>query len=421
MDNAYYLCIDIKSFFASVECVERGLDPMTARLVVADPERSDKTICLAVSPAMKKLGVKNRCRVFEIPENIDYIMAPPRMQKYIDYACEIFKIYLSFVSADDIHVYSIDEAFLDITKYLKLYGSSPKEMAQKIMDAIFERVGVRATCGVGTNLYLAKMALDITAKHAPDFIGILNEDTYKEQLWDYRPLTDFWRIGAGTAKKLAGYGIYTMRQVAFADEDLLYKLFGVDAELLIDHAWGVEPTTIADIKAYTSKSNCISNGQVLSSDYSAEDARLILREMLDSMCLRLLSNGYVTKSVTITIVYSGLYHCDPAKGTAKMDKETSQDRLIIPRTLELFDSVVDFNKKIRRIYVDFNDVVPEGNPEPLTLFEREDEIVEKNKKVQSAVIKIKQKFGSNAVLKGLSLDEKATARERNNEIGGHKK
>lgn len=419
--DRHYLCIDIKSFFASVECVERGLDPMSARLVVADPERTDKTICLAITPALKKLGVKNRCRVFEIPKNIDYIMAKPRMQKYIDYACDIFRVYLSFVSAEDVHVYSIDEAFLDVSCYLKLYNCTPKELAVRIMTAIYERVGVRATCGIGTNLYLAKIALDITAKHAPDFIGELSEETYRETLWDYRPLTDFWRIGPGTASRLARYGIYTMRQIAEADEDLIYKIFGIDAELLIDHAWGVEPTTIADIKAYTSKSNCISNGQVLPCDYSADDARTVVKEMTDGMCLRLLENKYVAESIGLVIVYSSLCQTPPAKGTARFERLANQDRTIIPYALALYDKIVDFTKPIRRIYITFNNIIPETNNEKLTLFDNVDESIDKNRRVQNAVIEIKNKFGKNAVIKGVSLEEKATARERNDQIGGHRK
>ena len=280
MKEKVYLCIDLKSFYASVECVERGLDPMTTNLVVADPSRSEGTICLAVSPSMKALGVKNRCRVFEIPKSIDYIMAPPRLQKYIDYSAEIYGVYLNYISKDDIYVYSIDECFLDVTDYLKLYNKTPREMAVFLMGEITSQVGVRATCGIGTNLYLAKVALDITAKHSPDFIGELNEISYRETLWDHKPITDFWRVGRGTAKRLAKYGIYTMGDITEADEDLMYKVFGIDAELLIDHAWGLEPTTIKDIKAYKPKSNSLSRGQVLMRDYSFEEGRLIVKEMM---------------------------------------------------------------------------------------------------------------------------------------------
>lgn len=242
-----YLCIDLKSFYASVECVERGLDPMKTNLVVADPERTEKTICLAVSPSMKALGVKNRCRVFEIPKGIEYITAPPRMQKYIDYAAKIYGVYLKYISKDDIYVYSIDEAFIDVTEYLDYYGLSPKGTAIMLMNEVLDKVGVRAACGIGTNLYLAKIALDITAKHSEDFIGELDEESYRLTLWDHLPLTDFWRIGHGTEKRLNEHGLFTMRDIAQANEDTLYRIFGIDAELLIDHAFGREPTTIAEI------------------------------------------------------------------------------------------------------------------------------------------------------------------------------
>ncbi len=238
MSERFYLCIDLKSFYASVECVERGLDPMSENLVVADPDRNYGTICLAITPAMKALGIKNRCRVYEIPKEVEYITAPPRMKLYIEYSAEIYGVYLEYIAKEDIHVYSIDEAFLDVTEYLKMYGMTAGELGQKIMRTIFERTGIRATCGIGTNLYLAKVALDITAKKAPDYMGFLNEELYRQILWQHKPLTDFWRIGVGTAKKLSYYGIKTMESIAQASEDFLYRLFGVDAELLIDHAWG---------------------------------------------------------------------------------------------------------------------------------------------------------------------------------------
>lgn len=294
-----YFCIDLKSFYASVECIERGLDPMTTNLVVADPERGDKTICLAITPPMKALGVKNRCRIFEIPKQIQYMVASPRMQRYIDYAAEIYAIYLEYIAKEDIYVYSIDEAFFDVTQYLALYKMTAKELAIKMMDAVFQKTGVRSTCGIGTNLYLAKIALDITAKHAPDFIGYLDEEQYRRTLWDHRPLTDFWRIGAGTARRLETYGIQTMGQVAHAKEDFLYDLFGIDAELLIDHAWGREPVTIADIKSYRPKTNSLTSGQVLMRDYSFEEGKLIVREMMDLLCLDMLSKSLCTNSITL--------------------------------------------------------------------------------------------------------------------------
>ncbi|MBR4965899.1 MAG: DNA repair protein, partial [Lachnospiraceae bacterium] len=267
-----YICIDLKSFYASVECVERGLDPMTTRLVVADPERTDKTICLAVSPAMKELGVRNRCRVFEIPQSISYITAPPRMQLYIDYSADIYRVYLKYFSKEDIHVYSIDEVFIDVTDYVKLYEMTPRMLGEAVMSDVLRTIGIPSTCGIGTNLYLAKVALDITAKHAADRIGELDEDAYRRNLWDHRPLTDFWRVGPGIANTLERRGIYTMREIANAQEDDLYHLFGVDAELLIDHAWGRETVTMADIKAYKAENNCLSSGQVLACAYSYEKA-----------------------------------------------------------------------------------------------------------------------------------------------------
>lgn len=250
MKQHTYLCIDLKSFYASVECVALGLDPMTTNLVVADPDRGDKTICLAITPAMKALGIKNRCRLFEIPKHVPYRIATPRMQKYIDTAADIYAIYLKYIAKEDIHVYSIDEAFMDVTDYLALYQLSARQLGQRIMDDIYHSTDIRATCGVGTNLYLAKVALDITAKHAPDFIGELDEESYRKTLWNHKPLTDFWRVGTGISRRLDPFGIRTMKDIAEADENFLYRLFGVDAELLIDHAWGREPVTIADIKNY---------------------------------------------------------------------------------------------------------------------------------------------------------------------------
>lgn len=424
MKNRTYICIDLKSFYASVECVERGLDPMTTNLVVADPERSEKTICLAITPSMKALGIKNRCRLFEIPKNVDYIIAPPRMQKYIDYAAEIYAIYLRFISKDDIHIYSIDEAFLDITDYLSTYQMTAKALALMLMGEILREVGVRATCGIGTNLYLAKIALDITAKHAPDFIGVLDEISFKEILWDHKPLTDFWRIGKGTATTLERYGIKTMRQIAEMDEDFLYSLFGIDAELLIDHAWGREPVTISDIKAYKPKINSLSSGQVLMRDYSFEEGRLIVREMMDLLCLDLVDKGLVTDSVSVYIGYSNALHDDPVRGTAKLNKYTSADSVILPAVTGLYDRIVDRKKPVRRINISCNHVT-EDDPNvsvQLSLFDNieEDASEKRNQKVQKAVLDIKKKYGKNAVLKGMNFSEAATTRERNRQIGGHK-
>lgn len=305
--NNEYLVIDLKSFYASVECVDRGLDPFKTNLVVADPERAEGTICLAITPAMKALGVKNRCRVFEIPKNIDYIMATPRMQRYIDCSAEIYSIYLKYIAKEDIHVYSIDEAFFDVTAYKEYYGMSAKEIGKMMMDAVYRETGITATCGVGTNLYLAKVALDITAKHSREHIGVLDEREFCRQLWEHSPLTDFWRIGSGTAKRLASYGILTMGELAKAseyNEDLLYRVFGVDAELLIDHAFGRETTTMADIKQYKPQSNSLSVGQVLMRDYRFDEARLIVKEMTDLLCLDLVDKGLITDSVTLYVGYS---------------------------------------------------------------------------------------------------------------------
>lgn len=418
MKQHIYLCIDLKSFYASVECVARGLDPMTTRLVVADPERTEKTICLAITPALKALGIKNRCRVFEIPSGIDYIMAEPRMQLYIDYAARIYAIYLKYISKEDIHVYSIDEAFMDITDYTKLYHLSPIALAQRIMADIVQELGIRATCGIGTNLYLSKIALDITAKHSSDFIGYLDEKLYQETLWNHRPLTDFWRIGKGTANRLANYGIYTMGDIANTDEDFLYRLFGIDAELLIDHAWGREPATIADIKAYKPRTNCLTSGQVLMRDYLFEEGEVIVKEMMDLLCLDLVKKGLVTKSISLSVGYSNALHKEAAHGTISLDTETSADVLLLPAVSSLYRRIVDASCPIRRVNISCNHVIPEEYGQ--YSFFCEEEKLEQNRKIQKAVLDIKRKYGKNAVLKGMNLVDCATTPERNRQIGGHK-
>ena len=416
--NRQYLCIDLKSFYASVECVERGLDPMTTLLAVCDIERTEKTICLAITPAMKKLGIKNRCRVFEIPKSVEFIPARPRMQLYMDYAAEIYGIYLSFVSKEDIHVYSIDEAFLDVTEYLELYKMTARQLGNRIMEEIFSKLGIRATCGIGTNLFLAKIALDITAKHAPDFIGELTEETFRETLWDHRPLTDFWMIGRGTAASLEHIGVTTMRGICETPEDTLYHMFGVNAELLIDHAHGVEPTTIADIKNYKSKTNSISSGQVLPTDYNYEKGRLIIKEMTDLMCLDLVEKGLVTKSVTLHIGYSSRLGLESAHGTISLNEETNSDIVIIPETVKLYERIIDKTATMRRVNITFNNICPEEFVQ-LSMFTNAEEL-EKNRKVQKAVIDIKNRFGKNAILKGMNLEEGAKTIERNGQIGGHR-
>lgn len=422
-EEAAYLCIDLKSFYASVECAERHLDPMTTNLVVADPERSDKTICLAVSPSMKALGVKNRCRVFEIPKGIDYIMAEPRMQKYIDYAAEIYGIYLSHVSPEDIHVYSVDECFIDVTGYRKPYQKSARELALMFMEEIRQKLGIRATAGIGTNLYLCKIALDITAKHAADFIGELNEESYKRTLWDHKPLTDFWRIGSGIAKRLADRGIYTMRDIAHADEDMLYKLFGVDAELLIDHAWGRESTTIRDIKQFRPKSSGLSSGQVLMRDYKFEEARIVMKEMVEAMCLEMVKKGVMTRSVSFYAGYSNSLDVPLSGGTASLPEESNSDTEWIRAVMEVFDAVMDHDLPVRRLGVSCNNVVKDTGIRQLSFFDTQGSGAEREreKKLMETVLSIKERFGSNAVLKGRDLSEGATARERNEQIGGHKR
>lgn len=414
--QSYYLCIDLKSFYASVECVERGLDPMTTDLVVADPDRSDKTICLAVSPSLKAKGVKNRCRVFEIPKEMTYITAPPRMKKYIDYAANIYEIYLEYFSPDDIHVYSIDEVFIDVTHYLWLYKSTAKELALRLMNEIYNRVGVRATCGIGTNLYLCKIALDITAKHSSDFIGFLDEEKFIKTMWEHKPLTDFWRIGNGTAEKLANYGILTMKDIANTPENVLYKWFGIDAELLIDHAFGREPTTIKDIKEYKGKSKCITSGQVLMRDYTFSEARLIIKEMTDLICLDLTAKKLITDSITVYVGYSNSLNVKGAKGTAHIPIKTNNDGVIIPTVVSLYDKIVNPLIPVRRIMITCNRVSDDLGATQLTLFEE----TNKNSAVKEAVLKIKAKYGKNSILKGMNFLDAATTRERNLQIGCHK-
>ncbi len=413
-----YICIDLKSFYASVECVERGLDPMQAKLVVADPERTEKTICLAVSPALKAMGVRNRCRVFEIPKNIDYITAPPRMQLYIDYSAKIYGVYLSFVSRDDIHVYSVDEAFIDVTHYLPRYRTDARGFARMVMDEILAVTGVRATCGIGTNLYLAKIALDIKAKHAQDFIGELDEKTYCSALWDHRPLTDFWRIGPGTAEKLASRGIYTMRDIARADEDMLYAMFGVDAELLIDHAFGREPVSIADIKAYRPKTNSMTSGQVLMRDYRFDEGLLIVKEMADAMSLDLVRGGLVTDNVTLRVGYSNSLHMQPAHGSANLSAPANGSAEIIAAAVDIYERTVDKRFPVRRMSLTLGRVFEETDRQYSMFDDAAGQ--ERAKRAQQAVLCIKDKFGKNAIVRGTSLCEAATARERNTQIGGHK-
>lgn len=427
MDQRTYICIDLKSFYASVECKERGLDPLKANLVVADPQRTDRTVCLAVSPSMKALGVPGRCRVFEIPPGIDYIMAPPRMQLYIDYSAEIYGIYLKYIAKEDIHPYSIDEVFMDVTGYLSMYRMSAEALTRKIMEDVYMTTGITATAGIGTNLYLAKIAMDILAKHMEvskgrqegiEFpIGILNEKSYRKKLWNHKPLTDFWRIGPQTARKLGHMGIFTMEELAHADEEHLYRVFGVDAELLIDHAWGRESTVMADIKKYKPKSNSISSSQVLWCDYYFEDGKLILKEMAESLCLEMAGRGLMTDSITLHVGYSYWADKKPAHGTVSIGMENSA-AIIISRTVELYERVVDKSAPIRRINISFNHVTDQGTRQ-YDLF-TDPARLDKECRLQEAVLAIKAKYGKNAILKGMNLQQKSTAMERNRQIGGHK-
>lgn len=433
MGEKQYLCIDLKSFYASVECVERGLDPLTTDLVVADPERTSKTICLAVSPSLKARGVSGRARVFEIPESFDYIMAPPRMAKYIEYSANIYGIYLRYFSKDDIHVYSIDEAFMDVTNYLPLYGCTARELGERIRREVLDEVGIPAACGLGPNLYLAKLALDITAKHSPDFFGELDEESFRATLWDHEPLTDFWRIGRGTERRLHGLGIRTMGELAlYPDLERLYDVFGIDAEILIDHAWGVEPVTIADIKGYRTQTHSITNAQVLGCAYPYEDALVVVKEMADASCLDLVGRRSVADSVSLYVRYEkdaarpgGRYDpADPrnyttdASGTARFPEATNSRDVIMPLTVGLFERIVDRTRPVHNIALNFNNVAPEGEGQ-LSLFVDEERAVEERNR-QEAILGIKRKFGKNALLKGIDLLPQATQRDRNRQIGGHK-
>ena len=412
-----FLCIDLKTFYASVECVERNLDPFATNLVVADPSRGKGTICLAVSPRMKMLGVKNRCRVFEIPPDIKYIMAPPRMKKYMEYSANIYAIYLKYFSKEDIHVYSIDEAFMDATKYLKLYKVSAVELAKNIMQDIYKTYGITATAGIGTNLYLAKIALDITAKHSATNVGFLDEAKYQKELWHHKPLTDFWQIGHGIERRLNKLRIQDMYEVAHADQKKLYKEFGVNAEYLIDHAWGRESCTIADIKKYKPQARCITNSQVLFEDYSFEKARLVLKEMVELGSLRLIEEHLTTNTVKLYIGYSK--DAIPATGgTERTSNNTNVYSELVSAFLRLYDRTTNRNVGIRRIGISF-DNVQEDEYVQLNLFQ-DQEKVEKERKLELVMNKIKNEMGKNKILRGINLEQGATAVMRNTLIGGHK-
>jgi DNA polymerase V len=465
-----YIAIDLKSFYASVECVDRGLDALTTNLVVADPSRTDKTICLAVSPSLKQYGIPGRARLFEVKQKargIDFIIAPPRMAHYIEVSSKIYNIYLKYVSQEDIHVYSIDEVFMDVTNYLDTYRMTAHELTMKMIRDVLSQTGITATAGIGTNLYLAKVAMDIMAKKMPaDKDGVriaqLDEMTYRQHLWNHRPLTSFWRVGKGVAQKLAAYGIDTMGKLARMserNEEIFYQLFGVNAELLIDHAWGWEPCRIADVKAYCPENFSFCNGQVLQSPYDTEKARVVVREMAEAMALDLVSKRMVTDQLVLTIGYDTMsltdaeirtnYHGEVTtdfygrqvpkhgNGTFNLGRLTSSSRLIIDGASALYDSIVDHHLLVRRLSLTVNHVVQESladikdkTPQQLDLFtdyealekqrRKEQEQLDKERRMQETQLKIKRRFGKNAILRGLNFKEGATAKERNAQIGGHK-
>ena len=411
-----YICIDLKTFFASVECVERGLDPFKTKLVVADEERGNGTICLAVSPLMKQLGIRNRCRLFEVPKNIDFIIAKPRMRKYIEYSANIYAIYLKYIDKDDIHVYSIDECFIDITKYIKLYKKDAYQIANMLIDDVYNTYGITATVGVGTNLFLAKVALDISAKHKKTNIAYLDEQSFKELLWNHTPLTDFWQIGRGTVDRLKKHNIFTMEDISKADPKILYKEFGINAEILIDHANGVEPTTIQEIKKYNTKNNSISYGQVLFEDYSYEEGFLVMKEMVELACLDLIDKHLVTNNIYLGIGYSN--EKDKFLGVSlKIIELTNSYKIINDYFVKLYKENVSKTKLIRRVNIGFNNVISDEY-ETHTLFEDEEK-QKKEKQLQETIISLKKKYGKNAILKGMNLEDKATTISRNKLIGGH--
>ena len=454
-NNHIYIAIDLKSFYASVECIERGLNPLTTNLVVADPSRTEKTICLAVSPSLKTYGIPGRARLFEVQQKlrevkqhtgkeVEYIIAPPQMARYIEVSADIYATYLKYISPEDIHVYSIDECFMDVTNYLSLYQLSAKELAVKMIHDVLMKTGITAAAGIGTNLYLSKIAMDIVAKHVEaDANGVriaeLDEPAYRRLLWDHKPITDFWRIGGGIAKRLESSGLNTMGEIArisLYNEELLYRMLGIDAELLIDHAWGYEPCSMEDIKSYKPSANSISSGQVLQHPYDFHKARIIVQEMTDLLVLELVEKGLVTDSLILTIGYDrsnvddGHYDGEvkedrygraipkSAHGTANLGTTSSSTKKIMSAIMELYDRIVSKELLIRRVTVGANNLVEERY-EQYDLFTDPAELA-KERKIQEAMLSIKKKFGKNAILKGINLEEGATTMERNNQIGGHK-
>ncbi|MBQ3844597.1 MAG: DNA methylase [Bacteroidales bacterium] len=476
MNQRTYIAIDLKSFYASVECVERGLDPLTTNLVVADVSRTEKTICLAVSPSLKSYGIGGRPRLFEVVQKVaeinranpnlhlSYIVAPPRMAYYIEYSTRIYQVYLKYVAPEDIYSYSIDEVFIDATDYLKTYKTTAHELALRMVRDVLKETGITATAGIGTNMYLCKVAMDIVAKHIPaDKDGVriaeLDEMSYRQKLWNHKPLKSFWRVGKGIAARLEQYGIDTMGKIArcsIENEELLYQLFGVNAELLIDHAWGWEPVTMKEVKAYRPDTNSLSSGQVLSTGYNYKKARVVIMEMADEMSMNLVKHHLVTNQIVLTIGYDAENITNPNKrytgpvttdyygrqvpkhahGTANLDSYTSSTKEITKAAADLFAKIVDPKLLIRHINITVNRVINEESadkhvkPEQLDLFTDYEEkanqdkkkvkLLAKERKMQEALLGIKEKFGKNAILKGLNFEDGATAKERNQQIGGHK-
>ncbi len=414
--NKYYLCIDLKSFYASVECVERGLDPFKTNLVVADPSRGKGAICLAITPALKDLGIKNRCRLFQIPDDVEYITAMPRMKLYMEYSADIYSVYLRYISKNDIHVYSIDECFFDITSYLELYNKSPRELAQMIIDAVYEETGICATVGIGTNMFLAKVALDVTAKKVSDHIGYLDLDEFERTIWHHRPITDIWNFGSGIEKRLQKYGVYTLYDIAHFDEKILYKEFGVNAEFIIDHAKGIEPCTISDIKNYKAKTNSLSNSQILFNDYNFDDALLAVKEMVDLMVLELVDKKLVTDSISLTVGYSKEARKSTG-GIMKIGEYTDSRKKLMEYFTDYYKKTTDRKYPIRKITIGMNHIIHQDYMS-FDLFTDISE-TEKERNKQRAIIDIRKKFGKNAVLSGMNLYERATTKKRNKLIGGH--
>lgn len=418
MERKSYICIDLKSYYASVECVARKLDPFRTNLVVADPTRGPGALCLAISPAMKALGIRNRCRLYEIPRQVKYITAMPRMQLYMDVSAAIYKIYLEFIAPEDLFPYSIDECFIDVTPYLSLYQKTPKEMALFLMEQVFHRTGICATAGVGPNLFLAKIAMDIVAKHVPEHIGVLDEVSFKTQMWHHRPITDIWNIAGGIARKLERIGVYDLYGITQIPESTLYQLFGKNARYLIDHAWGKEPCTLADIRGYQPKSRSISNGQVLFEDYTAQDAKILIHEMAETLIQQLLEEECMTREISLRIGYTGRDR-HTSGGSQRLSQYTDIPSHIQKAFAALYETKVTPGLGIRTLNLSLGRVIPASEAGyQMNLFGNY-EAEQKEKAIEKVMMEIKKKYGKNAVLRGIDYMPKATLRLRNTLIGGH--